>query len=84
MCSPFGFSIQQFFVCLFYCQKTAFVCEFQHIPLWKINFCQCSTPLLDMRFCRDIPNHLEMRIWRGTFHIYFKKWFFGLQNFATL
>jgi hypothetical protein len=26
--------------------------------------------------------HLEIRIWRGTFHIYFKKWFFGLQNFA--
>jgi hypothetical protein len=20
--------------------------------------------------------HLETRIWRGTFHIYFKKWFF--------
>jgi hypothetical protein len=20
--------------------------------------------------------HLEIRIWRGTFHIYFKKWFF--------
>jgi hypothetical protein len=26
--------------------------------------------------------HLETRIWRGTFHIYFKKWFFGLQNSA--
>jgi hypothetical protein len=23
---------------------------------------------------------LETRIWIGTFHIYFKKWFFGLQN----
>jgi hypothetical protein len=22
----------------FYCQKTAFVCEFQHTPLWKIIF----------------------------------------------
>jgi hypothetical protein len=39
MFSPFGFSIQEFFICYFYCQKTAFV-------------------------------------WRGTFHIYFKKWFF--------
>jgi hypothetical protein len=29
----FGFSIQQFFVCFIYCQKTAFVCEFQHTPL---------------------------------------------------
>ena len=27
--------------------------------------------------------HLETRIWRGTFHIYFKKWFFGLQNSAV-
>jgi hypothetical protein len=33
MYSPFGFSIQSFFVCLFYCQKTAFVCEFQHSML---------------------------------------------------
>jgi hypothetical protein len=34
----FGFSIQEFFICYFYCQKTAFVCEFQHTPLWKIFF----------------------------------------------
>jgi hypothetical protein len=27
MCSPFGFSIQQFFICLSNCQKIAFVCE---------------------------------------------------------
>jgi hypothetical protein len=27
--------------------------------------------------------HLETRIWRGSFHIYFKKWFFGLQNSAV-
>jgi hypothetical protein len=26
------------FSCLFYCQKTAFVCEFQHIPLRKMIF----------------------------------------------
>jgi hypothetical protein len=32
----FGFSIQEFFICYFYCQKTAFVCEFQHTPLWKL------------------------------------------------
>jgi hypothetical protein len=54
---PFGFSIQQFFVCLFYCQKkTAFVSEFQHTPFWKIIFSQCSTPPMGMRFCRHIPN----------------------------
>jgi hypothetical protein len=33
---PFGFSIQEFFICLFYCQKTALVLEFQHTPLWKM------------------------------------------------
>jgi hypothetical protein len=27
--------------------------------------------------------HLKTRIWRGPFHIYFKKWFFGLQNFVV-
>jgi hypothetical protein len=35
---PFGFSMQEFFICLFYCQKTAFVCEFQHTPLQKMIF----------------------------------------------
>jgi hypothetical protein len=35
---PFGFSIQEFIICLFYCQRTAFVCEFQHTPLRKMIF----------------------------------------------
>jgi hypothetical protein len=34
----FGFSIQEFLIYYFYCQKTAFVCEFQHTPLRKIIF----------------------------------------------
>jgi hypothetical protein len=38
MFPPFRFLIQEFFICYFYCQKTAFVCEFQHTPLWKIIF----------------------------------------------
>jgi hypothetical protein len=38
MFSPFGFSIQEFYICLFFCQKTAFVCEFQHTPLRKMIF----------------------------------------------
>jgi hypothetical protein len=29
----FGFLIQEFFIYYFYCQKTAFVCEFQHTPV---------------------------------------------------
>jgi hypothetical protein len=31
MFPPFGFSIQEFIICYFYCQKTAVVCEFQHV-----------------------------------------------------
>jgi hypothetical protein len=27
--------------------------------------------------------HLETRIWKGIFHTYFKKWFFGLQDSAV-
>jgi hypothetical protein len=46
----------KFFVCLFHCQKTAFVCEFKNTPLWKIVFSQCSTLPMGMRFYRHIPN----------------------------
>jgi hypothetical protein len=53
MVSPFGFSIQEFFICYFYCQKTAFVCEFQQTPLWKISF---LATLVNMRFCTHVPN----------------------------
>jgi hypothetical protein len=38
MFPPFGFSIQEFFICYFFGQKTALVCEFQHTSLRKINF----------------------------------------------
>jgi hypothetical protein len=31
-----NFSIQEIFIFYLYCQKTAFVCEFQHTPLWKL------------------------------------------------
>jgi hypothetical protein len=48
-------------------------------PLVENNcFSQCSTPLVGMRFCRHITN--SPRIWRGTFHIYIKKWFFWPSN----
>jgi hypothetical protein len=56
MSTQFGFSIQEFFICLFKCQKTAFVCEFQHTPLCKMTFFQGSIWLVDMRFCRHVPN----------------------------
>jgi hypothetical protein len=34
----FGFSIQELFIYLFYCQKMAFVYEFQHTPLREMIF----------------------------------------------
>jgi hypothetical protein len=40
MFPTFGFSIQECFICYFYCQKMAFVCEFQHTPLWKLMISQ--------------------------------------------
>ena len=50
----FGYSIQNFLICYFYCQKTAFICKFQHTPLWKLmifsKFC------VGMSFCGHLPN----------------------------
>jgi hypothetical protein len=47
------------FLCLFYCQKMAFVCEFQHTPFSNDFFSQCSTPLVGMRFWRHVRNSLR-------------------------
>jgi hypothetical protein len=44
------FQKNNFLYIIFYCQKMALVCEFQHTPLWKMIFFQCSTPFVDMRF----------------------------------
>ena len=52
-CSPLKFSIQQFYICLFDCQKTAFVCEFHHTPLDKGYEVPQSifTPKINWFFC---------------------------------
>jgi hypothetical protein len=78
MFSPFGFSIQEFFICLFYCQTKNGLC------MWILAY-----PLAENDFFLNVPHllwiwdfgdmyltYLETRIWRGLFHIYFKKWFF--------
>jgi hypothetical protein len=44
MFSLFGLSIQEFLISLFYCQRTAFVCEFQHTPLRKMIFFLNTVP----------------------------------------
>jgi hypothetical protein len=77
--SLFGFSIQQFFVCLFYCPKTAFVCEFQHTPFWKIIFSSMfhTSYVWVWDFVNIYLTHLETRIKCRTIHAYLKKLFFG-------
>jgi hypothetical protein len=54
----------------------AFVCEFQHTPLQKQFFSHCSTRFVGMRFWDMYLIYLETRIWRSSFDIYSKKWFF--------
>jgi hypothetical protein len=51
----FGFSIQEFYICLSYCQKMVFVCEFQHTPLRKMSFSSmfhtsCGYEILRIRY----------------------------------
>ena len=59
MSTSFGFSIKKISICLFQCQKTAFVCEFQHTPLCKMTFFSSSIHLMDMRFCWHVPNSFK-------------------------
>ena len=84
MFPPFGFSIQIFFICYFYCQKTAFVCEFQHTPLRKIIFWQPSTTLVNMRFCTHVPNSTRNKnVKSHKPYLSPKMVFFPLQNTAV-
>jgi hypothetical protein len=41
---------------LFLLSKMAFVCEFEHTPLWKLMIFQGSTSRVGMRFCGHVPN----------------------------
>jgi hypothetical protein len=77
MFSPFGFSIQEFFICYFYCQKKAFVCEFQHTPLRKMIFFSMfhtSFGYEILRTCTELTQKQEY----GEAHSIstLKKWFF--------
>ena len=56
MFPPFGFSIQECFICFFLGQKAAFVCEFQHTPLKKLMILSRFLPLVGMTFCGNVPN----------------------------
>jgi hypothetical protein len=68
----FGFSIQEFFICYFYCQKTAFVCEFQHTPLRKMIFSQCSTTLVGVRFCTHEEEEFQALCGSGVNEVSFR------------
>jgi hypothetical protein len=56
MCSLFGFSIQEFFICFFYCQKMALYVNFSITRCGNWWFSQDSTPPMGMRFCGHVPN----------------------------
>jgi hypothetical protein len=73
---PFGFSIQEFFICYFYCQKRPLYVKFSLPPWGKWIFLNVPRLLWVWDFEDMYLTHLETRIWRGTFRIYFKKWFF--------
>jgi hypothetical protein len=47
------------FLCLFYYQKMAFVCEFQHIPLQKMIFSSMFHTSCGYEIWRHVPNSLR-------------------------
>jgi hypothetical protein len=49
------FQSKNFLYAIFIVKQTAFVCEFQHNPLWKMIFFSMF-PLVNMRFCGHVPN----------------------------
>jgi hypothetical protein len=84
MFPPFGFSIQEFSICYYYCQKMAFVCEFQHTPLRKMIFfsmfhTSCGYEILGILYL----THLETRYGEAHSISTLKNGFFGLQNLVV-
>ena len=76
------FQYNNFSLCFLYCQKTTFVCEFQHTPLWKIIFFLNASHFLWIWDFVDINlTHLGTRIKCCTIHAYLKKLFFGPSKF---
>jgi hypothetical protein len=71
---PFGFSIQEFFICYFYCQKMAFVCEFQHTPLWKLMMLSRFHTLCGYEICGYVPHSPRNKNLKS--HTYSKTRFF--------
>jgi hypothetical protein len=59
MCSPFGFSIQNSFLYLSYCQKWPLHVNFRYPFAENDFFSQCSTPLVGMKFWGHVPNSLK-------------------------
>jgi hypothetical protein len=78
MYPPFGFSIQELSICHFHCQKIAFICEFQHIPLCKMTFF-LKVPYVSWVWdsVDMYLTHLGTKIWSSSIHIYTKEWFSG-------
>jgi hypothetical protein len=74
MCPLFGFSIQEFFICIFCCQKPAFVCEFQHTPLWKLMIFSRFHTSWGMKICKHVPNSLKNKNLKRLISNLLEKW----------
>ena len=54
--------------------KMTFVCEFQHVPLWKLTFfSQGSIHLVSMRFCGYVSNLSWNKNWKSLNSNLFQK-----------
>jgi hypothetical protein len=74
MCTPFGFWIQEFYICLFQCKKKRPLYRNFSIPFCaKWRFFQGSICLVAMKFVYMYLTHLGTRIWSPFIHIYSKK-----------
>jgi hypothetical protein len=72
----YGFTIWIFNTTIF-CMPFLLYVNFSIPPCGIYFFSQCSTPLVDMRFCRHIPNSPKDKNKCCTIHAYLKKLFFG-------
>jgi hypothetical protein len=70
------FQSKNFSYAIFIVKKWPLYVNFSIPPCGNWWFSQGSTPRVGMRFVDMYLTHLKTRIRRGSFHIYFKKWFF--------
>ena len=84
MCSPFGYSIQQFLIYAFFVVKKLPLYVNFSIPPWrKLIFSQCFIPLVDMRFWRHVPNSFRNKNMKRNIPYLLRYLVFCFQNFVV-